>query len=54
LNAPATAERVLWALESVNEGSALGAGILAEDDLGSAQTLAVPVMGAASSGPGDA
>jgi xanthine dehydrogenase large subunit len=54
LNAPATAERVLWALESVNEGSALGAGILAEDGLGSAQTLAEPVMGAASSGPGDA
>ena len=53
LNAPATAERVLWALESVNEGSALGVGVLAEDDLGSAQTLAEPVMGAASSGPGD-
>lgn len=53
LNAPATPERVLWAIEAVNEGSVLGADIAAEDVLADAtESMVAPVMGVAGPGPG--
>lgn len=53
LDAPATPERVLWAIEAVNEGSVLGADIAAEDVLADAtEGMVAPVMGVAGPGPG--
>lgn len=53
LNAPATPERVLWAIEAVSEGSVLGADIAAEDVLADAtESMVAPVMGVAGPGPG--